>query len=76
MAVNGGRYSNGSNGNGRPNGSGNGHNGNGSAGAGKKESVESGPPLPAAAQMPKAGEIPEKRRRPRLLDRITGLAKS
>ena len=25
---------------------------------------------------PKAGEIPEKRRRPRLLDRITGLAKS
>jgi hypothetical protein len=56
----------------------NGHNGNGSAGAGagKKEAVESGPALPAAAEMPKAGEIPEKRRRPRLLDRITGLAKS
>jgi 1A family penicillin-binding protein len=34
MAVNGGRYSNGSNGNGRPNGSGNGHNGNGRNGNG------------------------------------------
>jgi chromosome segregation ATPase len=56
----------------------NGHNANGSAGAaeGKKEAAESGPALPAAAEMPKAGEIPEKRRRPRLLDRITGLAKS
>ena len=56
----------------------NGHNANGSAGAaaGKKEAAESGPAPPAAAEMPKAGEIPEKRRRPRLLDRITGLAKS
>jgi hypothetical protein len=26
--------------------------------------------------MPQASEIPDKRRRPRLLDRITGLAKS
>jgi hypothetical protein len=53
-------------------------NGNGSTGAGaaKKEPIESGAALPAAAQMPKAGEIPDKRRRPRLLDRITGLAKS
>lgn len=56
----------------------NGHNANGSAGAaaGKKEATASGSALPAAAEMPKAGEIPEKRRRPRLLDRITGLAKS
>jgi chromosome segregation ATPase len=53
----------------------NGHNGNGSAGAVKKDAPESIPALPAAAEMPKAGEIPEKRRRPRLLDRITGLAK-
>jgi hypothetical protein len=30
----------------------------------------------AAAQMPNAPEIPERRRRPSLLDRITGLAKS
>jgi len=59
---------------------GNGHsgnsNGNGSTGTGKKDAVETPAPLPAAAQMPKASEIPEKRRRPRLLDRITGLAKS
>jgi chromosome segregation ATPase len=55
----------------------NGHNGNGAPGAAvKKEATEQGPALPAAAEMPKAGEIPEKRRRPRLLDRITGLAKS
>lgn len=31
---------------------------------------------PSAAELPQAGEIPEKRRRPRLLDRITGVAKS
>ena len=38
----------------------NGHNANGSAGAaaGKKEAAASGPALPAAAEMPKAGEIP------------------
>jgi hypothetical protein len=56
----------------------NGHNGtgNGSVAAGKKEAAESPASLPIAAEMPKAGEIPEKRRRPRLLDRITGLAKS
>jgi hypothetical protein len=30
----------------------------------------------AAAEMPKAPEIPEKRRRPSLIDRITGLSKS
>ena len=28
-----------------------------------------------AAEMPKAPEIPEKRRRPSLIDRITGLGK-
>jgi chromosome segregation ATPase len=54
----------------------NGHNGNGSAAAEKKESEESPAPRPAAAELPKASEIPDKRRRPRLLDRITGLAKS
>lgn len=59
----------------------NGHNGNGAtgaekAGAGKKESSDSAPIVPPAAELPKAGDIPEKRRRPRLLDRITGLAKS
>jgi hypothetical protein len=32
--------------------------------------------LPAAAQLPKQGDIPDKRRRPRLLDRITGPHKS
>jgi chromosome segregation ATPase len=41
-----------------------------------KRSGRSAPAVPAAAELPKAGEIPEKRRRPRLLDRITGLAKS
>jgi hypothetical protein len=55
--------------------SGNG-DGNGSAAAAKKDEAESPVALPVAAQMPKASEIPEKRRRPRLLDRITGLAKS
>ena len=54
----------------------NGHNGNGSATAAKKDPAESPAAPPAAAEMPKAGEIPDKRRRPRLLDRITGLAKS
>jgi hypothetical protein len=58
----------------------NGHSGNGdgsgSAAAAKKDEAESPVALPVAAQMPKASEIPEKRRRPRLLDRITGLAKS
>ena len=54
----------------------NGHNGNGSSGAVKKDAVETPAALPAAAQMPKGGVIPEKRRRPRLFDRITGLAKS
>jgi len=57
------------------NGNGNG-NGHGSAGTAKKVAAENSPALPAAAEMPKASEIPEKRRRPRLLDRITGLAKS
>ena len=54
----------------------NGHNGNGATGAVKKDLVEDPAVRPAAAEMPKASEIPEKRRRPRLLDRITGLAKS
>ena len=54
----------------------NGQNGNGSATAAKKDPAESPAAPPAAAEMPKAGEIPDKRRRPRLLDRITGLAKS
>jgi chromosome segregation ATPase len=54
---------------------GNGHNGNGNGGAGKKDAAEGPAAVPAAAELPKASEIPEKRRRPRLLDRITGLAK-
>jgi chromosome segregation ATPase len=54
---------------------GNSHNGNGPAASAKKDPAESRVALPTAAEMPKASEILEKRRRPRLLDRITGLAK-
>ena len=41
-----------------------------------KDTAASPVAVPAAAQLPKPGDIPDKRRRPRLLDRITGLAKS
>jgi hypothetical protein len=61
----------------------NGHSGDGAPAAGNdggpsaenKDTAASGVALPAAAQLPKPGDIPDKRRRPRLLDRITGLAK-
>jgi hypothetical protein len=57
----------------------NGHNGKNQAETAKAD--EPGPAetevnRTAAAEMPQAPEIPEKRRRPRLLDRITGLSKS
>jgi hypothetical protein len=52
------------------------HNGNGATGTGQKLAAGGTAALAAAAEMPKASEIPDKRRRPRLLDRITGLAKS
>jgi hypothetical protein len=42
----------------------------------KADAVENPVAVPAAAQLPKPGDIPDKRRRPRLLDRITGLGKS
>jgi hypothetical protein len=56
----------------------NGHGGEGNvaAAAEEKEPPENSVSLPPAAEMPQASEIPDKRRRPRLLDRITGLAKS
>jgi chromosome segregation ATPase len=58
----------------------NGHNGNGNVKAtaqpASPDAAEKAADPPAAAEMPQAGEIPEKRRRPRLLDRITGVAKS
>jgi len=56
----------------------NGHNGNakGTAQPAGPDAAEKAADPPAAAEMPQAGEIPEKRRRPRLLDRITGVAKS
>ncbi len=44
-------------------------------GAEKTDAVENPVGVPAAAQLPKPGDIPDKRRRPRLLDRITGLGK-
>jgi hypothetical protein len=47
----------------------NGHSANGN------DTVEKPADSPAAAELPQASEIPEKRRRPRLLDRITGVAK-
>jgi hypothetical protein len=42
----------------------------------KADAPGSPTPLPVAAQLPKPGDIPDKRRRPRLLDRITGPDKS
>ncbi len=51
----------------------NGHGGNGN-GSDDHAGDEKGA-APAAAEMPKASEIPEKRRRSRLLDRITGATK-
>jgi chromosome segregation ATPase len=41
----------------------------------KKDAAEGPVVVPAAAQLPQPGDIPDKRRRPRLLDRITGLGK-
>ena len=51
----------------------NGHNGKVESTANPAETSVDGPP---AAEMPKAPEIPEKRRRPTLIDRITGVGKS
>ncbi len=53
----------------------NGHRGQDGTEAEPKEGTESAVAVPAAAQLPKPGDIPDKRRRPRLLDRITGLGK-
>ena len=53
----------------------NGHSGDGVPPAEKKDAAEGAVVVPAAAQLPKPGDIPDKRRRPRLLDRITGLGK-
>ncbi|HEY7085998.1 MAG TPA: hypothetical protein VH519_14405 [Hyphomicrobiaceae bacterium] len=53
----------------------NGHSGDSVPPAEKKDAAEGPVVVPAAAQLPKAGDIPDKRRRPRLLDRITGLGK-
>ncbi|MBO0742749.1 MAG: hypothetical protein J2P51_15155 [Hyphomicrobiaceae bacterium] len=56
----------------------NGHSGEEGAPAAeaqKKDTAEGSVTVPAAAQLPKPGDIPDKRRRPRLLDRITGLGK-
>jgi chromosome segregation ATPase len=54
----------------------NGHGDDGAPAGGSKDAAGSPVAVPAAAQLPKPGDIPDKRRRPRLLDRITGLAKS
>jgi hypothetical protein len=53
----------------------NGHRGQDGTEAEPKVGTESAVAVPAAAQLPKPGDIPDKRRRPRLLDRITGLGK-
>jgi len=53
----------------------NGHSGEGAPATEKKDTAEAPVAMPAAAQLPKPGDIPDKRRRPRLLDRITGLGK-
>src|SRR5262245_20958620 len=56
----------------------NGHSGGGAPTPEKKDAAGTSVALPAAAaaaQLPKPGDIPDKRRRPRLLDRITGLGK-
>ena len=53
----------------------NGHSGEGAPTTEKKDAVDNSVAVPAAAQLPKPGDIPDKRRRPRLLDRITGLGK-
>jgi len=54
----------------------NGHGDDGAPAVDSKDTAGSPVAVPAAAQLPKPGDIPDKRRRPRLLDRITGLAKS
>jgi hypothetical protein len=56
----------------------NGHGGEGAPTPEKKDAAGTSGALPAAAaaaQLPKPGDIPDKPRRPRLLDRITGLGK-
>jgi chromosome segregation ATPase len=53
----------------------NGHSGEGVPATENKDAVDNPVAVPAAAQLPKPGDIPDKRRRPRLLDRITGLGK-
>src|SRR5215468_11170027 len=58
----------------------NGHSGEGvpaaeKTDAEKTDAVQNPAAVAAAAQLPKPGDIPDKRRRPRLLDRITGLGK-
>ena len=55
---------------------GNGHGDDGAPSADGKGPAAGPVAVPAAAQLPQPGDIPDKRRRPRLLDRITGLAKS
>ena len=50
-------------------------NGEGVPAAEQKDAADNPVAVPAAAQLPQAGDIPDKRRRPRLLDRITGLGK-
>src|SRR5262245_2277829 len=51
----------------------NGHGGDGAPAVETKDAAAPPVAVPAAAQLPKPGDIPDKRRRPRLLDRITGL---
>jgi len=53
----------------------NGHTSNGTPVPASKPSPEKPSSETPAAEMPKAAKIPEQRRRPRLLDRITSLAK-
>ena len=53
----------------------NGHGGNGNGNGSDNHAGDEKSAAPAAAEMPKASEIPEKRRRSRLLDRITGATK-
>jgi len=50
-------------------------NGEGVPAAEQKDAADNPVAVPAAAQLPQPGDIPDKRRRPRLLDRITGLGK-
>lgn len=68
---------------GEPAASAHGHNGNGNGSSGESsvavpaggEGLAPDAAIPAAPEMPQPSEIPEKRPRPRLLDRITGVTK-